>query len=259
MKEELERCCCNCNNSFPAEPVSSDYLICLNDPEFVPFIDDLLEKDDFSFCEELIRRKRFPVEQEACSNFDPVEPLDEFSESHVDIFRSIGLTLKDADSIEGGTSDAKEVNSKILIEEYFQSLCKADSLRKRERILKNLGFFILNRNKAAFDALCLYLRQLPAPQTSEESHYRSDILTNLTFTLEYNSEIAHLLVQDLFKVPSNNQTRSWYTDVWKFFERCSHELTAEALQPILNSPKFSYRIKQRVKAIINFGNRYQDF
>jgi hypothetical protein len=75
--DELERICTNCNSSFPSEPYGSDFAICLNDPEFEPYLDDLLENQDFSRCQELVRQKRFPWEQEACPDFDPVDITDE--------------------------------------------------------------------------------------------------------------------------------------------------------------------------------------
>ena len=41
-------------------------------PEFEPYLDDLLENQDFSRCQELVNQKRFDWEQEACPDFDPV-------------------------------------------------------------------------------------------------------------------------------------------------------------------------------------------
>ena len=70
---ELERVCGNCNYSFPAEPGGSEFAICLKDPEIKPFMDDLLDRQDFSRCRELVRQKRFDWRHEACEEFDPVE------------------------------------------------------------------------------------------------------------------------------------------------------------------------------------------
>ena len=74
--EELERLCCNCNHVFPSEPFESDFAICLNDPDFEPYLDDLLENQDFSRCRQLVKDRRFPWDQEACSDFDPIEFID---------------------------------------------------------------------------------------------------------------------------------------------------------------------------------------
>jgi hypothetical protein len=56
--DELERICANCNCSFPSEPYASDFAICFNDPEFESYLDELLEDQDFSRCQELINRLR---------------------------------------------------------------------------------------------------------------------------------------------------------------------------------------------------------
>jgi hypothetical protein len=74
---ELLKICTNCNYSFPSEPFVIDFAICLNDPEFEFYLDDLLENQDFSRCQELVKQKRFDWEQEACPDFDPVEVIDE--------------------------------------------------------------------------------------------------------------------------------------------------------------------------------------
>ncbi len=75
---DLERICGNCNSSFPSEPFGSDFAICLNDPDLEPYVDDMLENQDFSRCQNLIKQKRFSWEQEACPDFDPVELNEEF-------------------------------------------------------------------------------------------------------------------------------------------------------------------------------------
>ena len=72
---ELERLCCSCNYGFPSELGDSKYAICLHDPEFEPYLDDILERQDFSRCRQLVKDKRFGWDQEACTFFDPVEDL----------------------------------------------------------------------------------------------------------------------------------------------------------------------------------------
>jgi hypothetical protein len=139
----------NCNHAFPSEPFVSDFAICLNDLEFEPYLDDLLE------------------------------------------------------------------------------------------------------NQAALDALCIYLKDLPAPASLEETHLRAAILRQLTHTRSHRLKLAKLLVEDLFRTPSNNTTRGWYTAVFHFFETSSADIAEKALSPMLDSPQFSYRIKKRVKGILS--------
>ena len=72
MKVELERLCANCQASHPSEPVFSEYMICLKDPDFEPYLDDIIDRQDFSRCAHLIESKKFDSGQEVCSEFDPV-------------------------------------------------------------------------------------------------------------------------------------------------------------------------------------------
>jgi len=44
--------------------------------------------------------------------------------------------------------------------------------------------------------------------------------------------------------------------VFRFFERSSADIAEEALAPMLDSPQFSYRIKKRVKDILERPNDY---
>lgn len=52
--DEWEHICANCNLVHPSEPFESDFAICLHDPEFEPYLDDILDKQDFSRCQHLV-------------------------------------------------------------------------------------------------------------------------------------------------------------------------------------------------------------
>ena len=73
MEDKLERVCGNCNNFFPDTFELTENGICLADEAFEPFLDDLLDRGDFSRCRKLIEVKRFHHQQEVCSLFDEVE------------------------------------------------------------------------------------------------------------------------------------------------------------------------------------------
>lgn len=72
-KEQLERVCCNCNYFFPSRPEISEYGICLEDSEFEPFIDELLENLNYSCCQDLIREKEFTGDKDACNKYEEAE------------------------------------------------------------------------------------------------------------------------------------------------------------------------------------------
>ena len=73
-EEKLEEVCFNCNNFFPSTIDDfTDLGICLADPDFEPFIDELIEDYNYDCCRGLVEAKKFPGEQEACSEFSEIE------------------------------------------------------------------------------------------------------------------------------------------------------------------------------------------
>ena len=55
-KEELERVYFNCNHFFPASIEGpTEFGICLNDKEFSPFLDELLDNSNYACCQCLAR------------------------------------------------------------------------------------------------------------------------------------------------------------------------------------------------------------
>lgn len=260
-KPELLKICTNCNYSFPSEPFVSDFAICLNDPEFEPYLDDLLENQDFSRCQELVKQKRFDWEQEACPDFDPVEVIDEDVPLSPELSGSIEKLAR------GGELTAETLQQAILedminktdwanvpVEDYVEKLDNAKTLKAREKAVRSLGALVCHENRAAFDALYGYLKNLPPPTTVEQTHFRVEILRQLGYTQSFRLKLAHLLVKDLFRTPSNNTTRGWYTAVFRFFERSSADIAEKALSPMLDSKQCSYRIKKRVKTILGLVN-----
>ena len=253
---ELDAVCCNCHNSFPAEAGGSMFGICLKDPEFDPYIERLFE-DDFACCANLIERKRFMLDRKACADFDPVEVVGDEAEASPKLTADIeNLVLK-------GQLTPENVRTAIAVEaftstdwsqmsahQYVQRLHAATTIQSRDDALSGLGFLVSQGNRPAFDALCAFLRKLPPPQTPEACHLRSEVLRHLRLANKRQREVAQLLVEDLFRTPSNRHTRPWYTEVFRYFKCCDPSAIEEALLPMLDAPQFSYRIKRQVKDII---------
>ena len=256
MENELEPFCGNCQSSHPAEPFQSDFAICLNDPEFEPYLDDILERQDFSRCQSLVKRKRFGWDREVCDDFDPVEDVGEEWSPEL-----TAIVIKLA---EEGNLTAEALEQAILVDAFertdwssapidriVRELREAKTLAGRKKAVRSFGLFIGHGNKAAFDALCEYMRTLPPAETLEDKALRFEILQQLEATWEYRRELAHLLVAELLRTASNNTTRGWYSEIFYFFERkCPPEIAEEVLPPMLDSPHFSYRIKRRVRTIL---------
>jgi uncharacterized protein YchJ len=75
-KEPLERVCFNCNYFFSSRAEASEYGICLEDQDFEPFIDELLENLNYSCCQELIEAKEFPGDSDACDKYEEAEMIE---------------------------------------------------------------------------------------------------------------------------------------------------------------------------------------
>ena len=254
---ELERLCCHCNYVHPAEPYSSEYAICLRDPEIEPHLDDILDRQDFSRCGQLVKRKRFDWDREACSDFDPIE--DDGSECSPEVAAELeNLAVRGeltAEAVEGVLlrDMVNRTNWKgAPVDSHVDQLSRAGAAKQRDPALEHLGWLVAHENRRAFDALGDLLRKQKLPATLSQSHFKRRLLTYLSRSREYRKDLADLLVEDLFRTPSNNHTRGWYTDVFHFFERTAPELAGECLGRILDSPKFSYRIKRRVREIIQW-------
>ena len=260
-KPELLRVCTNCHCSFPSEPFGSNFAICLNDPEFEPYLDEILENQDFSRCQELVDQKRFSWEQEACPDFDPVEDIDEDFPLSPELSGVIERLAKAGHLTTETLEQAvlEDIIDKIdwanvPVDRYVENLNNARTLEAREKAVRSLGGLISLGNRAAFDALCSFLKDLPPPTTVGQTHLRVSILRELSHAYDYWEDLAYLLVEDLFRTPSNNTTRSWYTAVFRFCEGLPVDVAEKALSPMLASPRFSYRIKKRVRVILALVN-----
>jgi len=137
------------------------------------------------------------------------------------------------------------------VDEHVEKLSNAKTPKESEEAVQSLGGLISLKNKAAFHALCAYLKELPPPTMLEQTHFRIEILRQLKLNHSFEKKLARLLVKDLFRMPSNNTTRGWYTAVFKFFENSSVEIAEKELTTMLDSPQFSHRVKRRIKKILD--------
>ena len=259
--EELQRTCANCNYSHPAEPYESEFAICLKDPDLEPFLDDILARQDFSGCRGLVRRKRFDWEREACEHFDPMEDIGTEIPDSPELIAEL-RRLGDAGKLTPETLQQAILTdafdridwSQKPVDDYFDELRKTKTLASRRKVVRRFGFLIGQGNRAAFTGLCQYLRDLGPASTLDDKHLRIEILEQLRFARDASMEadLARLLVDDLFRTPSNNITRGWYTAVFNYFKRwCPPEIAEDALRRMLDSRHFSYRIRRRVQGILD--------
>ena len=227
--------------------------ICLRDKEFEPFIDELLEKSNYSCCQDLIDAKKFPGEREACKNYEEVE-LEEIDDNSL-----LGQELERL--CESGKLNPKTFKTALLeeqirnmdwktmpVERYVRQL---ESFRKKEREagISSLGAMISFGNKEAFKQLLKYFKKIPPPMTLEEVHYRIEILRNLERE-NTRSQMIPCMIDKLYKTPSNNTTRQWISAIFRFLEYSPKDKVRGPLEKMLKDKRFSYRLRKKIKNIL---------
>ena len=63
-------------------------------------------------------------------------------------------------------------------------------------------------------------------------------------------------MEELYKTPSNNTTRQWISELFRFLENCPLEEVSEQLNKMIKDKRFSYRLKQKIKNILYRDNDY---
>jgi len=236
----------NCQSYYPDRlDEATEFGICLNDSDFEPYLDELLEKQNFNCCKELIARKRFNGDREACQNFEMVEikedPIlaEEFKE------------LVKEDNIDEETVKEIFIAHSLRtrsVEEYAEKL-ESPSSEVRLETIETLAGFASFKNKEASELLINFFRNIPPPETLEEVHFKIKVF-GFVNRGKFQKELVPVLVKDLYNTSSNNTTRQWITEIFRFFQRCSIEDIREPLEKMLKEKCFSYRIKNKIKEIL---------
>jgi len=246
MDEELERICMNCQSYYPDrldEP--TEFGICLNDTDFEPYIDELLEKQNFDCCKELIARKRFDGNREACEDFEMVE----IKEDPI-LEQELEELAKD-DNINEETIEEIFLRHSLRsrsVEEYAKKL-ESPSFNVCLEAIESLAGFASFKNKEASQLLINFFRNILPPKTLEEVHFKIKVF-GFVNRRESQKELLSVLIRDLYNTSSNNTTRQWITEIFRFFQRCSIEDIREPLEKMLKEKRFSYRIKNKIKEIL---------
>lgn len=249
-----KRICLNCNQFLPSnmeEP--TEYGICLNDEDFEPFIEELLEKSNYASCQGLINSKKFLNDQEACGNFEKAESIEIDDES------SLGQELRrlaengelNADTLQDALLEDKLSNidwNTMPVDEYAKQL---ESCKKKEQKdgISCLGGLIAQGNKEAFKELLKFFKKLPPPKRLDEVYFKMEVLRLLKGN-DAKSKILPCLIDDLYKTPSNNTTRQWISEIFRVLEYSPKDEIREPLEKMLKDKRFSYRLKKKMKTIL---------
>lgn len=255
--EDTERICFNCDSFLPDRMGEfTEFGICLNDEEFEPFLDELLGKSNYECCEELIEKKEFVGEREACAHFSQ-SPESE----RIEIPDDSELAEAIRSAAKKGQLDP-ETFERLVLEEEIRRIDwahlridnhseKLKSPQKEDQIaaIKSLGFLICQGNKPAFEELLRFARALPPLTTIEDVHFRMRILMELEHWRPV-SALAPYLIDELNNTVSSNTTRQWISAVLKVLSRCPFQEIREPLKKMLREKPFSHRLKRKIKDML---------
>lgn len=264
--EEFEPACADCNHFFPASDGPTVYGICLNDPVFEPYLDELLENQNYDCCKKLIEQKKFDCNNAPCPDFEPAEitnlgEIDDDSELAKVLRNGFERGKFDKAALENGilTDLVNQINWKEMAVEPLEQKLKSANPEERDSAINTLIYLLYNNNEAAKRMILLYFNELPPPKTLEEVHFHKDLLRRLDVS-QLRQELPEVLIKKLYQTPSNGTTRQWISEIFKVLKSSATEEMIEPLEEMLKDKRFSYRLKQKIKKILSicYGDDWDD-
>ncbi|NLC43557.1 MAG: hypothetical protein GX783_04670 [Clostridiales bacterium] len=241
MAEELERICCNCNQFISdLDDFESEFGICLRDDVFDEHLDEVFGNSSFSSCRDLFEERKFDGFRQACADFEEIEyvedeELEEESELNYEELDKLTEVYR--------TQDVDDIAKYLYAEEEYKD--KAISL---------LLYLMNYRNENAFKAMMDYYKSLPSVESIDDVHFRLKILECL-YRFNPNescsSELIEMLVDELYKMQSNNTTRQLFSSILKFLSssNCELDMITDKLAWLLDNRKFSPKMKQNILSV----------
>jgi len=256
--EELEPICLNCDHFFPAsmgEP--TEFGICLKDEVFEPYLDELIENSNYAPCQDLINQKKFSGEKEACAYFEEIEVVESIE---IDDNSQLGRELLQLSKTGRLNSESfktalikeqiRNIDWKTVpVHQYVKQL-KDPNPAEQLNAISSLAGLIGFGNMEAFKELFNFFKELPPPGTIEEVHFKKEVLRHLRSS-KTKTILIPQLIYELYHTPSNNTTRQYINDIFQFLKFAPREDVLEPLEKMLEDKKFSYRIKRKIKDILN--------
>jgi len=240
MSEILDRICFNCSSFFTdVNDLGGDFGVCVMDEAFEEYLDEIIENSDFSSCIDLYKEKSFDGNRDVCSDYAEIEII-EFEE------------------LENGNQMTEEE-----AEQYFESLRTQDvsniaellysKEKEKNKAISTLLNYIGFRNKNAFDIMLNYYRNMPLVESIDDVHFRLKILDgfyHFNANTNTNNDLIEMLIDELYKMHSNNTTRQLFSSILKFLSGCESDIVIDKLTWLLNNRKFSLRMEQNILSVI---------
>jgi len=242
MNKKLERICFNCSSFLTdVNDLDSNLGVCINDEAFEEYLDEIFENSDFSLCMDIYKEKRFDGERDVCADYDEVEIIEDEEPENVSQMTEEELDRR-ADAFR--TQDVSDIAKFLYGEE-----------KEKSKAISVLLYLMNFNNKNAFDSMLNYYKNLPPVESIDEVHFRLKILDRFYyFNINENcsNELIEMLVDELYKMQSNNTTRQLFSSIIKFLSgsRCEFDIVVDKLSSLLKNKKFSPKMEQNILSVI---------
>lgn len=226
---EFDRTCQNCS-FFYQDGEDLDYGICMNNDIYEPYIDGIIESDNFSCCHELYIQNRVEGVRNACEQFEEIECMEiPECEDIIDYFRHENIKSQNVD-------------------EVVEYLYNTD-INIVKRAINAISTYVYVGNQGAFEILLKYYLSLGPAESLEDVYLRNDIIDMLS-QYESDRRVIEAYVNELERTPSNNTTRQLYTLLLERLYRCDNDIVFDLLFDLLNRKKYSQKIKKRIVEVM---------
>ncbi len=258
-QDNSNKVCCRCTNFlFLDAENNSDFGICLRDEAFDPYIDELMEDLNYESCKELVEEKKMLNDTAACEHYEEAMIIDLdgglIEENETEVSEKPRTLTIDLSKIEEFFENLDWKT--VPIDKHVKKLQSPDK-KKQMEAFSSLSFFANQGNEEASHIVMEYFKNLPAPVTLDEIHYKMDVF-NKVANAKYESALIPILVEELRRIESNNRTRQWITKILDFLRKSPFELINKPLVNLLKERKFSYKMKNRIEEVILYSMEYSD-
>lgn len=242
MSEILDRICCNCTNFFTdVNDLGSNLGVCIMDEAFEEYLDEIFENSDFSLCIDLYKEKRFDGNRDVCADYEEFE-INEDEESENGSQMTEEEAERHVESLR--TQDVSNIAELLYGEE-----------KQKNRAISALLYYINFNNKNAFDIMLNYYKNLPPVESIDDVHFRLKILDRFYYfniNKDCSNDLIEMLVDELYKMNSNNTTRQLFSSILEFLSspRCEFDIVIDKLSWLLNNRKFSPKMEQNINSVI---------
>ncbi len=261
MKEELDEICCNCNHFMSYEfDHTCKNGVCLEkyDDIFEKYFDDIFGNGIVIKEVRTLFNKYKNSSDNSCDKFLKMERI-EIDDNNG--FNDNFSFLQKA--IDEGKTDKKSLELALAIDCYKSpKINKNASCDKNAELLKcdfkgdqlqgvrNLTHYATFDNVEAKTLLLNYFKNLQSLQSKEDIEFKCEVFNELKRAFHNDERLLKIVVDDLMLTKSNHQTRKWYNEAFYFLNVTDFKISEPYLREMKKSKHFSYRMKNKIKEII---------